>query len=129
MVREGGCLLCVDKDGETAEAVRMCVMHFMCSTDFQLRRDSSLVFLSVLSCECVDSCGKHTTDWMTIGGQCHIAAEYYVLSYSQVHVSSCVGVRLYMFFHCHTFIFACNESLTAWVKVWLQEDSRGSKIR
>lgn len=78
----------VDEDGETAEALRMCVLRFMRSGDFLLRRDTSLVFLSVLSCECVGcSCSKATTEWMTIGGQYLIAAEYCVLSSSQVHVS------------------------------------------
>lgn len=47
----------MEQDAVAAEAMKMLRMHYASDADFSVRRDSSLVFLSmyVLICECVGS--------------------------------------------------------------------------
>lgn len=112
----GGVSSAVEQDAETAEAVRMFGMYFVSDAHFSVCKDCWSCSLStyVLVCERVGSCVKATTEWMTIGGQCFTAAEWHVLSYSQVHVSGCVGVRVYVFLlmaHYHSLSVLWNATL------------------
>lgn len=64
--------------GDTEKAVKASGMYLVCYAAgflYALRQRSCFLSMFVLIQECVVSCVKATTEWMTSGGQCLTAAE------------------------------------------------------